>query len=204
MARPTRPGFYWARWLTPAEGTHEGEELTPAQEWEIVQVEENFIGEPCEADRCEKFLVAVPGVRETQWLDNFEWGEGPIEQSSGLSKEELTERFYSVREQRNKLLWSCKKALAAYDRANKTGKGNWKGKDVDEMRAVVATVKESFKAPAKAPDTKITCPDCGEVDVVSDVFEHGRGISGECPKCHYRLYYAPPIEEVDREKIAEG
>lgn len=56
-----------------------------------------------------------------------------------LTLEELTERFYAVREQRNKLLWACQKALAAFDRAYDTGKSNWSGKDVDEMRAAVAS-----------------------------------------------------------------
>lgn len=122
-----------------------------------------------------------------------------------LTKEQLTERFYAVREQRNRLLWACEKALAAYDAARETGKGNWSGKDVDAMRALVAQVKTArLDTPSKKPDTTIRCPDCGEVEVVSDVFEHGRGISGECPKCNYRLYYAPPIEEPDRERIAEG
>ena len=66
--------------------------------------------------------------------------------------EELTERFYVVREQRNRLLWACEKALAAYDAAYQSGlepttvsqelrnarKSTWKGKDVDKMRAAVA------------------------------------------------------------------
>lgn len=77
---PTKPGFYWALWLTAAPGTHEGSELTPAQELEIVEVWENFLGEPCEADACEKFGVSVTGVRETQWLENFKFHSGPIEQ----------------------------------------------------------------------------------------------------------------------------
>lgn len=76
---PTKPGFYWARWLTAAAGTHEGAELTPASSWGVVEVWENFLGDPCEADRCEKFGVSVPGVRETQWPENFQWGDGPLE-----------------------------------------------------------------------------------------------------------------------------
>jgi hypothetical protein len=76
---PTKPGFYWALWLTHAKGTHEGEELTPAHDWEVVEVWENFSGEPCEADHAEKFGVSVPGVRESQWLENFKWGKGPLE-----------------------------------------------------------------------------------------------------------------------------
>lgn len=72
--KPERPGFYWALWLKAADGTYEGDQLTPASDWEVVEVWENFFGEPCEADRAEKLGVSVPGVRETQWLDNFKWG----------------------------------------------------------------------------------------------------------------------------------
>lgn len=79
--QPTKPGFYWARWMTAAPGTHEGEELVPAQDWEVVEVWENYISDPCEADRVEKFGVAVTGVRETQWLHNFIWLKAePLEQ----------------------------------------------------------------------------------------------------------------------------
>ncbi len=60
--RVVRPGFYWARWLTAAPATHEGDQLTPGSDWEVVEVWENFMGDPCEADASEKFGVAVPGV----------------------------------------------------------------------------------------------------------------------------------------------
>lgn len=72
---PKKTGYYWALWLTATPGTHEGDQLTPAPDWEIVQVNENFIGEPCEADQCEKFSVSVCGVCVTQWLENFKWGK---------------------------------------------------------------------------------------------------------------------------------
>lgn len=77
---PSQAGFYWALWLTAAPGTHEGDELTPAHDWEVVQVWENFIGDPCEADATEKWAVSVPGVRESQWVHNFKWGAGPLQQ----------------------------------------------------------------------------------------------------------------------------
>jgi hypothetical protein len=84
--QPTKPGFYWALWLTAAPGTHEGDELTPASDWEVVEVWENVLGDPCEADASfgvQKFGVSVPGVRETQWLENFKWGEGPLKWKGG-------------------------------------------------------------------------------------------------------------------------
>ena len=77
MATPNKPGFYWALWLTAATGTHEGDQLTPAQEWEVVEVWANYGSKPCEADLdvAPEFGVAVTGVRETQWLENFKWGD---------------------------------------------------------------------------------------------------------------------------------
>lgn len=36
----------------------------------------------------------------------------------------------------------------------------------------------------------ITCPDCGLVRVKADVFENGKGVSGICPTCKERLYFA--------------
>lgn len=77
-SEPKQPGFYWALWLTPAPDTHEGKDLAPAPNWGVVEVWENFLGDPCEADADEKFGVSVPGVRETQWLRNFLWGDGPL------------------------------------------------------------------------------------------------------------------------------
>lgn len=55
----------------------------------------------------------------------------------------------------------------------------------------------------------IACPDCGLVEVEHDTFSKDAlgetiGISGECPECGERLYYAPLIEEDDRENIAPG
>lgn len=40
---------------------------------------------------------------------------------------------------------------------------------------------------------RIMCPDCGEVEVRCDVFDKGRGISGECPSCEMRLYFADSV-----------
>lgn len=78
MIAPTKPGFYWARWMTPAKGTHEADEVKwPLTHWEIVEVWENFVGEGCEADATEKFAVSVTGVRESQRLKNFQWDVGP-------------------------------------------------------------------------------------------------------------------------------
>jgi hypothetical protein len=85
--RPTRPGFYWARWIKPASGTHEAEELTfPAKDWEVVDVWINHID--WENDPEEGLCVHIPGVREGQWLDCFEWGPmvPPFKQSRGVDQ----------------------------------------------------------------------------------------------------------------------
>jgi len=70
---PTKPGYYWAKWQIAADDTFEGEELTPAVNWEIVQVNDNILMED-DINAPEKFSVAVPGVREVQWPDCFVWG----------------------------------------------------------------------------------------------------------------------------------
>jgi hypothetical protein len=77
MNRPTQPGYYWAKMTSLAEGAAE-DNLDPSGNWEVVEVWENFIGPTCEADEDEKFGVSVPGMRETQWLENFQWGQGPL------------------------------------------------------------------------------------------------------------------------------
>lgn len=59
-------------------------------------------------------------------------------QHQTMSVEELTEAFYAVRDQRNRLLRLCEKALAAYDAALETGKGNWSGQDIAKLREAVA------------------------------------------------------------------
>jgi ParB-like chromosome segregation protein Spo0J len=68
---PMKPGYYWAKWIKACDGTHGGDDLTPATSWEIVQVNDNNLGNPSD----DEFLsVSVPGVREAQWRDGFEWG----------------------------------------------------------------------------------------------------------------------------------
>lgn len=42
---------------------------------------------------------------------------------------------------------------------------------------------------AVASITRITCPDCGAVDLPCDVFDGGRGVSGLCPGCGARLNF---------------
>ena len=74
---PQKPGYYWALWTKAARDTHEGDELTPAIEWEIVQVNWNVMDWEDETDEQdpERLSVSVFGVRECQWRDGFIWGE---------------------------------------------------------------------------------------------------------------------------------
>lgn len=78
---PQKPGYYWAKWRIATDATHEGDDLTPSNTWEIVQVNANVHGCENEADYPERLSVSVPGVREVQWRDGFVWGDfvAPLE-----------------------------------------------------------------------------------------------------------------------------
>jgi hypothetical protein len=74
---PLKPGYYWALLTAPTEGTHEGDLWDPAgATWEIVLVWANHVNwdrDPANDD--EALRVHVPGVRESQPRDSFQWGE---------------------------------------------------------------------------------------------------------------------------------
>lgn len=74
---PQQPGYYWAKWQIAADGTVEGDELTPAIDWEIVQVNWNILGWESLSDdeNIERLSVSVCGVEMTQWRDCFLWGD---------------------------------------------------------------------------------------------------------------------------------
>lgn len=77
MTIPTKPGFYWAKWRIPDDDTHEKDLINfRVMDWEVVEVFENCINET----DIEYLRVFVGGVRETQSLENFFWGEGPIKE----------------------------------------------------------------------------------------------------------------------------
>ena len=67
---PTKPGFYWAKWKIADEGTRDGDDLTPNDRWEPVEVAINS-GSPDDPDY---LRVDVPGVERSQSLGNFFWG----------------------------------------------------------------------------------------------------------------------------------
>ena len=67
---PEKPGYYWAKWRFATDETFEGDDLAPSDDWEIVQVNDNG-GEPGSG---EELSVALAGVREVQWVDQFFWG----------------------------------------------------------------------------------------------------------------------------------
>jgi len=73
--QPTAPGFYWAKWRIASEGTREADELTPSDDWEVVEVFENCINK----QDPEYLMVFVPGVEKGQPLDGFVWGSGVLE-----------------------------------------------------------------------------------------------------------------------------
>lgn len=72
---PIKPGYYWAKWRIPAEGTSEGTEMCPSDTWEIVQVNHNTVDWDRDPMEDEALSVSVCGVRETQWRDCFVWGD---------------------------------------------------------------------------------------------------------------------------------
>lgn len=65
---PTKPGWYWAKWITKAKGTSDIDD-TPGGFVEIVEVIENCLDETDD----EHLGVFVGGVEKMQWLENFEW-----------------------------------------------------------------------------------------------------------------------------------
>lgn len=78
---PKKPGFYWAKWRIAEDGTHEADlmELS-VNDWEVVDVYEN-----CNDETSPEYLrVQVSGVRESQSLENFIWGEGSLKRTVPL------------------------------------------------------------------------------------------------------------------------
>lgn len=67
---PTKPGFYWGKWKIAADGTPEGNEQTPSDEWEVHHVVENTLDPNDE----EYLMVEVPGQAKWQPIENFYWG----------------------------------------------------------------------------------------------------------------------------------
>lgn len=72
---PMIPGYYWAKWRIATDETHEGDELTPSNTWEVVAVNANVIDWDDDPTELEALSVAITGVRETQWRDQFIWGQ---------------------------------------------------------------------------------------------------------------------------------
>jgi hypothetical protein len=65
---PNKPGYYWAKWRIASDDTPEGDELTPCDDWEIVQINENG------GEGLTEYSVSIPGVAVVQWRDCFIWG----------------------------------------------------------------------------------------------------------------------------------
>lgn len=65
---PTRPGFYWGRWHTPAPGTVDIDDICGGTIWEVHEVW-------CADLYGRSLRVSVPGDDASQPLDAFEWGE---------------------------------------------------------------------------------------------------------------------------------
>ncbi|MER9212390.1 hypothetical protein NKI54_09980 [Mesorhizobium sp. M0663] len=72
---PLEPGYYWAKWRTAADGTVDGDELTPCDNWEIVQVMGNDPDWETHPADDKALFVFVCGVEEAQWRASFVWGD---------------------------------------------------------------------------------------------------------------------------------
>lgn len=75
-AVPSVPGFYWAKWRLADQGdtkTAEYETYLPLNTWDVVEVFENQNSGVIDALR-----VLVSGVEDSQSLENFFWGPGPL------------------------------------------------------------------------------------------------------------------------------
>lgn len=72
---PTEAGFYWAKWRICADGTKDGDEITPSDVPEVVEVWENSL----DTSNPEFLMVHVPGVEKGQPLDGFVWLSARLE-----------------------------------------------------------------------------------------------------------------------------
>jgi len=74
---PTKPGFYWAKWRVADQDdpmTAEYESYLPCSNWEVMDVFEN-----CADETDPEYLrVHVPGVSDSQSMENFFWGPGSL------------------------------------------------------------------------------------------------------------------------------
>ncbi|WP_193188863.1 hypothetical protein [Nisaea sediminum] len=75
---PTAEGWYFAKWRVATDGTRDGDELTPSDSIDCVQVVLNTV-DPTSRDRFRAFVV---GVERSQSLDGFVW-IGPVPMPGG-------------------------------------------------------------------------------------------------------------------------
>jgi hypothetical protein len=74
MIPPRTTGFYWAEWIRADRDTKYASELAPSTDWDVVYVFENALHKSEGAP----FRVLVTGVEESQSIEDFEWGTGPL------------------------------------------------------------------------------------------------------------------------------
>ena len=74
---PAVEGFYWAKWriADDSDMRSEYETYLPCNRWEVVDVFENSLNR----DDAGHLRVHIPGVSHSQSLENFYWGDGPLE-----------------------------------------------------------------------------------------------------------------------------
>ncbi len=66
---PREPGFYWAKWRIPEDGTADEEHFVTVDVWEVVEVHAAL------GETDEDYRVSVAGVVRTQSVENFVWAQ---------------------------------------------------------------------------------------------------------------------------------
>src|SRR5882672_6981280 len=94
MTTPTKPGFYWAKWMIADDHVPEG--YTPFKTWEPVEV--------YWADRLDgpddELRAQLIGHDFSQSLDCFHWGdrlEPPVDRTAGIKNETQSRELEAAR-----------------------------------------------------------------------------------------------------------
>ena len=88
--KPIGPGFYWAKMIKADPNTRDGEDCL-SDRWETVEVVTNSI----DPSHREYLMVSVPGIEQSQSIENFEFGP-QIHMPDGVP---LTQRLKSILEE---------------------------------------------------------------------------------------------------------
>lgn len=68
LKMPDSPGYFWAKWRIPEDGTEDEDNFISIDRWECVEVTINSYD-----DTKDNFVVLICGVAKAQSLENFVW-----------------------------------------------------------------------------------------------------------------------------------